>query len=72
MLTPLSRQVLFAAAAGVLLAGCEIVDTGRDRIGGASCGFSDAPPGTPEYRACTTRNAGEPRTISRTPGGSVF
>ncbi|WP_416897618.1 MAG: hypothetical protein ACMVY4_19480 [Minwuia sp.] len=61
-----------ALLAVLALSACEIVDTGRSRIGGTNCGFSDAPPGTPEYRNCNQRNTGDPRQTTRTPGGSIF
>jgi len=59
------------AACLLAVAGCEIVDTGATRIGGNSCSVSGATPGTPEYRDCRSRNTGEPRTNSRTPGGGI-
>jgi len=67
----LFRTVL-AGAALFALSGCEIVDTGPDRVGGTSCGFSNATPGTWEYENCRRRNTHNPRTNSRTPGGGIF
>jgi hypothetical protein len=63
--------LLFMAGCLAALSACEIVDTGGTRIGGNSCTANGATPGTPEYRDCRARNAGEPRTISRTPGGGI-
>lgn len=54
-----------------LLAACEIVDTGPTRIGGVSCGWSDAGPATPEYHRCRSRNADEGIRGDRRPGGGV-
>ena len=54
-----------------LLGGCEIVDTGPTRIGGVSCGWSDAGPSDPEYHRCRSRNADEGVLMRRTPSGGV-
>jgi len=64
-------RVWVFAAVCLALAGCEIVDTGATRIGGASCTASSSEAGTPEYRDCRSRNTGEPRSNSRTPGGGI-
>lgn len=54
-----------------VLSGCEIVDTGPTRIGGVSCGWSDAGPSDPEYHRCRSRNADEGVLMRRTPSGGV-
>jgi hypothetical protein len=64
-------RILAVAGCAVALSACEIVDTGATRIGGNSCTANGATPGTPEYRDCRARNASEPRTNSRTPGGGI-
>lgn len=65
-------RIGFAAAAGLAVTACEIVDTGIQRIGGAKCDVSGATPGTPEYERCRNKTPHEPRAPERTPGGGIY